>query len=219
MFRQLIAFASSLECQKVFPEIDTKSFKSPFFHLTDDVDVAVLDVGILPFTVALTSLFSKNYWTVVIQVGIAGAYMNRGLCIGDVVRVDTEILGDQGFEKVDGSFQSWPLKENQEPISFSASDLSFSPPEIRMLKGVRGLTVNTCTGTSKTAENRCRSFNVDVESMEGASFLALAPLLNFKAYEVRAISNYVSDRNKSDWRIDDALAHLRTKIINPMVFS
>ena len=55
--------------------------------------------------------------------------------------------------------------------------------------------------------------------MEGASIFALAPIFNFKAYEVRAISNYVSDRQKSEWRAEEALTQLRNKIIKPMVFS
>lgn len=219
MSRFLITFASSFECQNVFPEIDTKFFSAPFFSVTKDVDAAVLDVGLLPFATALASLFSKNYWPMVMQLGIAGAYIDRGLSIGDVVRVDTEILGDQGFQEANGFFQPWPLKENGSPISYSASDIHFSPREISELKSVRGLTVNTCTGTSQLAETRRHFYDVDVESMEGASFLALAPVFNFKAYEVRAISNYVSDRQKSDWRAEDALAQLRRKIINPMVFS
>ncbi len=219
MSRLLIAFASSFECQKVFPEIEEKLFNSPFFSVTKDIDAAVLDVGLLPFATALTSLFSKNYWPMVMQLGIAGAYLDRGLSIGDVVRVDTEILGDQGFQEANGSFQPWPLKENGTPISYSASDVRFSPREISELKSVRGLTVNTCTGTSQLAEIRRHFYDVDVESMEGASIFALAPVLNFNAYEVRAISNYVSDRQKSEWRPEEALTQLRNKIINSMVFS
>ncbi|NLG39638.1 MAG: futalosine hydrolase [Fibrobacter sp.] len=219
MSRLLITFASLFECQKVFPEIETKFFSSPFFSVAKDVDAALLDVGLLPFATALTSLFSKNYWPMVIQAGIAGAYLDRGLSIGDLVRVDTEILGDQGFQEANGSFQPWPIKENGKPVSYSASHICYSPREISELKGVRGLTVNTCTGTSLLAETRRHFYDVDVESMEGASIFALAPIFNFKAYEVRAISNYVSDRQKSEWRAGEALTQLRNKIIKPMVFS
>lgn len=215
----LIVFASAFECQKVFPEIDVNAVKAPFFSVADRVDVAILDVGILPFTIALTSLFSKNHWPIVIQMGIAGAYLGRNLSLGEIVRVDSEILGDQGYQEIDGSFQSWPLKENKNFISYSSSEIKFSPESIRSLKGVRGLTVNTCTGTSSLANHRCQTFDVDVESMEGASFFALASVFDYKAYEVRSISNFVSDRRKFDWHSEEALTQLRLKIINPMVFS
>lgn len=213
----LIVFASALECNAIFPEYRGRAGQSIFFSIENRFDVAVLEVGILPFATAFCSLLREKQFCTVIQMGIAGAFLDAGLAIGDVVRVDTDTLGDQGFQEADGSFQPWPLGSQREPLSYSGGDLTLAPACIKSLKGVKGLTVNTCTGTSSLALNRRKFFNTDLESMEGASFFALSSVFGVNAYQVRAVSNYVSDRHKSDWKVEEALSQLKRQVIDPMV--
>lgn len=212
----LIVFASALECNAVFPEQIRLEERTPFFSIKNHFDVAILEVGILPFATALCSLLYQNRYRTVLQMGIAGAFFESSLAIGDVVRVDTETIGDQGFQDIDGSFHPWPLRPSKEN-PYSGGDLMRAPSCIKALKGVRGLTVNTCTGTSTLALSRRNLFNADVESMEGASFFALCSVFGVDAYQVRAVSNYVSERNKVSWRVEEALHQLKKKVIDPMV--
>lgn len=60
------------------------------------------------------------------------------------------------------------------------------------------------------AKERVENFNVDVESMEGAACFSICHAFGVPCYEIRAVSNFASTRDKSTWRISDALASLCT---------
>lgn len=60
------------------------------------------------------------------------------------------------------------------------------------------------------AKERVENFNVDVESMEGAACFSICHAFGVPCYEIRAVSNFATTRDKSTWRISDALASLRT---------
>ncbi len=59
------------------------------------------------------------------------------------------------------------------------------------------------------AKERVENFNVDVESMEGAACFSICHAFGVPCYEIRAVSNFATTRDKSTWRISDALAALR----------
>ena len=104
-FVPLFAFASNLEFFGVFPEC--KSFVQNNIRLGEIVELpegrgfaVVLGVGLLEFATNLSVLLSRfsaeGPFTHVVLAGICGAYPDRGLEIGSVVRVDSEIVGDLG---------------------------------------------------------------------------------------------------------------------------
>jgi futalosine hydrolase len=59
------------------------------------------------------------------------------------------------------------------------------------------------------AKERSGNFNVDVESMEGAACFSICHAFGIPCYEIRAVSNFATTRDKSTWRIPEALAALR----------
>ena len=58
------------------------------------------------------------------------------------------------------------------------------------------------------ASERIQNFNVDVESMEGAACFSICRAFGIPCFEIRAVSNFAADRDKSSWRIEDALLAL-----------
>jgi futalosine hydrolase len=99
-FVPLFAFASNLEFFGVFPEC--KSFVQNNIRLGEIVELpegrgfaVVLGVGLLEFATNLSVLLSRfaaeGPFTHVVLAGICGAYPGRGVSVGDVVRVDSEI--------------------------------------------------------------------------------------------------------------------------------
>ena len=71
---------------------------------------------------------------------------------------------------------------------------------------VRFVTVSTCTGTDEMArsiEGRTRGA---VENMEGAAIAHVARLHGVPVGEVRGISNLVTNRDTSQWRMKEAAA-------------
>ena len=227
-FVPLFAFASNVEFFGVFSEC--KSFVQNNIRLGEIVELSdgrgfavVLGVGMLEFATNLSVLLSRfaaeGPFTHVVLAGICGAYPGRGLNIGDVIRVDSEIVGDLGVVERDGSFTPWhkvcSTSANGSVAQASAqvyesSSLRGVPDGLAKLKSVAGLTVNCCTGTASMAADRVRNFNVDVESMEGAACFSICRAFGVPCYEIRAVSNFATTRDKSTWRIADALAALRT---------
>ncbi|SLM28392.1 5'-methylthioadenosine nucleosidase/S-adenosylhomocysteine nucleosidase [Desulfamplus magnetovallimortis] len=63
------------------------------------------------------------------------------------------------------------------------------------------LTVSTITATSRTKDALIQAFLPCMESMEGAAAAHVASLYNIPFIEIRAASNLVGIRNKSDWNI------------------
>lgn len=229
-FVPLFAFASNVEFFGVFPEC--KSFVRNDIRLGEIVELpegrgfaVVLGVGLLEFATNLSVLLSRfaaeGPFTHVVLAGICGAYPGRGLDVGDVVRVDSEVVGDLGVVECDGSFTPWhkvcSTSANGSVAQASAqvyesSSLRGVPAWLSKLKPVSGLSVNCCTGTASMAADRVRNFNVDVESMEGAACFSICHAFCVPCCEIRAVSNFATTRDKSTWRIKDALDRLRMAI-------
>ena len=217
-FVPLFAFASSLELFGTFPEcrpfVQNNIRLGEIIELPDDRGFAVvLGVGILDFSTNLSVLLSRfaaeGPFTHVVLAGICGAYPGRGLNVGDVVRVESERVGDLGVVEHDGSFTPW-YKVISAPVQvYESSSLRDVPTSLGRLKAVSGLTVNCCTGTSAMAAERVQNFNVDVESMEGAACFSICRAFGMPCLEIRAVSNLATTRDKSTWHIKDALAALR----------
>lgn len=62
------------------------------------------------------------------------------------------------------------------------------------------------------AAERVQNFNVDVESMEGAACFSICRAFGMPCLEIRAVSNFAADRDKTTWRIKEALDRLRFAI-------
>jgi futalosine hydrolase len=226
-FVPLFAFASNVEFFGTFPEC--KSFVQKSIRLGEIVELpenrgfaVVLGVGLLEFATNLSVLLSRlaadGPFTHVVFAGICGAYSGRGLNVGDVVRVDSERVGDMGVVEHDGSFTPWhkvcgnPANGTASQTSahvYESSPLRGAPAWLVGLKPASGLTVNCCTGTAAMAAERVQNFDVDVETMEGAACFSICRAFGVPCYEIRAVSNFATTRDKSSWRIADALAALR----------
>lgn len=229
-FVPLFAFASNVEFFGVFPEC--KSFVQNNIRLGEIVELpegrgfaVVLGVGMLEFATNLSVLLSRfaaeGPFAYVVLVGICGAYPGRGLNVGDVVRVDSERVGDLGVVECDGSFMPWHKvcsgggNAQNSTVSaqvYESSPLREAPAWLSNLKPVAGLSVNCCTGTASMAKERSENFNVDVESMEGAACFSVCHAFCIPCYEIRAVSNFATTRDKSAWRIADALSALRAAL-------
>ena len=227
-FVPLFAFASNVEFFGVFPEC--KDFVQKNIRIGEIVELpdgrgfaVVLGVGLLEFATNLAVLLSRfsaeGPFTHVVLAGICGAYPGRGLNIGDVVRIDSERVGDLGVVERDGSFTPWHKVCNSAESApksvaqvYESSPFRGVPAWLAGLKPAAGLTVNCCTGTSAMAAERVQNFNADVESMEGAACFSVCRAFGMPCLEIRAVSNFASDRDKSSWRIQDALESLRKVI-------
>ncbi len=178
-------------------------------------DVCICGVGILEFSVNLSYQLSQKKYDRVVLVGICGAYPGKDLDIGEVVRVDTEIVGDMGVQDRDGHFLPWGDVSGENRI-YKGESARTLPLQLACIRSVTGVTVNCCTGTAYLAQRRSSLFNADVETMEGAACFAVCKRFGVTAYQFRAISNLATDRDPSTWKVEESLAALKEFVLDEL---
>ncbi len=208
----LYAFATLAEAQGVFPQMDLQFnlYANKAAKLPDNCGfVAVLGVGAVAFSANLSSVLtslSKNGFSIstVVALGICGAYPASKIQVGQVVRIASETVGDLGYREADNSFVPWS------PVAIYECDCALQGQfaDLKSLPAVKGLTVNCCTGTAAEAQMRESIFGCQVESMEGAAAVSLCNALGISVIEIRAVSNIATTRDKSQWKIKEALEKL-----------
>ncbi|SHL59508.1 futalosine hydrolase [Fibrobacter sp. UWT2] len=210
----LFAFATPAEFASIFPEYagsadDVTSDK--LIELSGNRGYAcVLGLGIVSFATNLTYLISSAKQqgiriSAVFILGVCGAYPGRGINVLDVVRIDSECVGDMGYQEKDGSFSPFPS-------SVRATAVEHAPLHLQKLKSAVGLTVNCCTGTEEMGYARSKMFDADIENMEGAAGISACIAHNTPVFEIRAVSNIASTRDRASWKFNEALAALRQAV-------
>lgn len=151
-----------------------------------------------------------------LQAGVGGAF-NRDLALGDAVIVREEMVGDLGVED-NGLFRdvfdidlvpsgTFPFVNKKLINPFHDFPLKLNLPF------VTSLTVNTVSGTESTIRSRAEHYGCDIESMEGAAFHYVCLRKNIPFLQVRSISNYVEPRDKSRWKMKEAIEKLNSWLI------
>ena len=77
-----------------------------------------------------------------------------------------------------------------------------------------GLTVQKVHGNKLSInELQTHCTNIEVESMEGAAVFYVAKMLDIPVLQLRSISNYVEPRDRSSWKIKEAINNLNEHLI------
>ena len=212
----LFAFATPAEFTSFFPEYADSANEitlDKLIKLSKNRGYAcILGMGILNFATNLTYLLAsvkqqKIQISGVLILGVCGAYPDRGINVLDVVRVDSECVGDLGYQEKDGTFSPFPS-------SVRATAVEHAPVHLQKLKSAVGLTVNCCTGTEELGRMRAKMFDADIENMEGAAGIAACMAHNTPVFEIRAVSNMATTRDRASWKFNEALAALKKCVMS-----
>jgi futalosine hydrolase len=159
------------------------------------VDVVNTGIGPVEAAAAVARALARNGYSAVVNAGIAGAFARR--CrVGDAVIVAEERLADLGRE------HGGPITL---PDGVTTVDRAFADDGLLErcaglpLAVVTGVTVSLVTTTDETADRLVRTYDADVESMEGFAVLRACELAGVPALEVRGISNVVGPPATSGW--------------------
>ncbi len=211
MRKLLVCAATQMELQTFTPAFSSSGqwvFSS--CAKTDSAFGVVTGVGI-PFTLAeLPGIIANTAPDYILNIGIAGAYPNSGLKIGDVVLGSSEVFGDIGFEL--------PESPGFQPLTSSAFGAPYANPFLLETSGWdspilpfslgAGCTVNCCTGTDKVGIMREKLYGVQFESMEGAAVAMIGQREDIPVMEIRSISNIAGNRDMRPENIRLALDQL-----------
>ena len=145
----------------------------------------------------------------IVGVGVAGAYPSSPFHPGQIVRVDAEAFVDLGAESPEGFLDLWSLGIPEPGADRQYLSDAFGP--ISHLPPARGATCSTCTGTLSTQRSR-ESTGAQVESMEGAAWALVAGRCSIPFHQIRAISNLAGPRDRSSWKMREALDALASTL-------
>jgi len=184
----------------------------------DKVDILITGMGMTATAYYLGKQLPGSNYDVVLNAGICGSF-STDLTIGKVVNVTEECFCELGAENNDQfiSLFDLGLMDPDEPPFRSGKLLNNSnlkSASLRKLERVRGITANTIHGHPESIRKIRDQFHPDVESMEGAAFFYACITSGVPFHQVRCISNFVEERDKSKWDIPLALANLNQVLLD-----
>jgi futalosine hydrolase len=195
-----------LQIDKLYTE-QSRRFKI-FFHQSG--------VGMLASAFSLTKLVMEEKPDLLLQIGMAGCFDNS-VQLGKVVLVENEIAGDLGVEE-DGKWRD-VFNMKLERSNYPPFEKRLLPnPHLQKLnllkiRAVTGLTVNEITTRKDRIKQLVKKYNPTTESMEGAALHYVCRSMNIPFLQMRTISNYVGERDKSKWMMKEALDNLNQTLL------
>lgn len=178
------------------------------------VDVIAAGVGpaSAAASTAATLARAESPYSLVISAGIGGGFPGRAN-IGSLALASSIVSADLGAETPDGflSVDELGFGSARVAVSEAWNELLLRAlKEEQLVVAVAPIiTVSSATGSAATAELRARLVpGAASEGMEGYGVAVAAAQQGVPVTELRAISNAVGPRDRSAWRIGDALQAL-----------
>ena len=168
-------------------------------------------VGAANAAAATAEALAREPYRVAISAGVAGGFAGAAE-VGMLLVADRIVAADLGAEDPEApdGFAS------VDSLGFGSAVVDARPiAALDRLGAVRGdlLTVNTVTGSAAGAARLVRRYpNAIGEAMEGYGVAVAASRVGVLAAEVRGVSNLVGPRDRSAWRIGEALAALTAAV-------
>lgn len=175
-------------------------------------DVLIGGVGVAFAAASTARILATTKYDLVICAGIAGGFVGKADVASAVVA--TEILAaDLGAETPDGflSLDELGFGSARIPVDIPLAKRIAEALQVSGLPTHTGsvLTVSTVTGSSETAVAiATRVTGATAEAMEGYGVATAAQQFGIPVLEIRTISNPVGPRDRSAWRIKEALESL-----------
>ena len=181
---------------------------------SDHVDVLVTRVGVPSTIYHLQKRLLQIDYDMVIQAGIAGSF-GKEPALEDTVLVEKDTFGDLGTEKEEefcSLFDAKLADKNEFPFTDGWLINKNEWLNIIPLKKAIAVTVNKVSDDKLLKRQIENAFHPHIESMEGAAlhFVCLQEKISF--LQIRTISNFVGERNKSKWKLEEAIKNLNNEL-------
>jgi futalosine hydrolase len=173
-------------------------------------------IGMLASSVSLMKMFTQETPSLIIQIGIAGSF-DKKIPLGKVFAVKDDFAGDIGVveNKVWKDLYDLKLdKPNDPPYEKkSLPNPWLNQYNLLKLPTKKSVTVNTISTEKSKIELYSGRYKATLESMEGAALHYIGRDLHAPFIQLRAVSNYVGERNKSKWKIQEAIYNLNETLL------
>jgi futalosine hydrolase len=196
--------------------IAATEFEIPLFTHQENQqqDILITGVGAAATLYHLQKRLQQIDYDLVIQAGIAGTF-NTDLNLGEVVLVGQDTFGDLGMEEKNTFtpiFKSGFVDENEFPFENGWLKNKHELLQQSSLKIVNAVTVNKVSDSILQKQQLINTFDPQVESMEGAAFHYVCLQEKIPFIQIRSTSNAVGERDKTKWKIKDAINNLNTEL-------
>lgn len=180
-------------------------------------DLLEVGVGKLAAAIGLAEALAQTRPDAVLSFGLAGAYplrhLRSGLAELDLLEpcvVTHEWLADEGVERPEGFVDLAAMGLGE--IGPWQTDTVLCDRLVALLdcKRVIGATVSTISGVDRLSHGYAQRTGAQVETLEGAALAAVCRRSGVRFAELRVISNFTGDRDRSGWDLEGSLAQLAT---------
>lgn len=206
----LLTAATSFEIDPTLALLE----KSEFNFNDHEIEVLITGIGQAPTTYLLTYNLQNKRPDLVIQAGIAGNFTNE-LLLGQTVFVKQDAFGDLGMEEKEiftSVFDAGFANKNNPPFTdgwlINEHPLLDNTP----LQIVKAVTVNKVSDSLVQKQQLINCFAPQIETMEGAALHYVCLQENIPFIQIRSISNEVGERDKSKWKMKEAIENLNSEL-------
>jgi futalosine hydrolase len=199
-------------CRKISPSLFEVKNKNT-------IRILITGMGIANCTLILSKYLSGNNPDQALNIGFCGSFSPE-IKPGVLVQIDTDCFAELGVMNTADIITPFrDITENKNILN--SLNMYVHPEKKTVFTGAnsvcRGITVNTCTGTSERADFFVKNFHAETESMEGAAFFLCCNEFKIPCAQIRAVSNLIPGREPERWDVIKAKASLQA-LLNNIIF-
>lgn len=180
------------------------------------IDILITGIGLTASTYQLSRQLNLKKYFLVIQAGVAGSF-DLTLPLGSVVAIKQDAIADESvieLKKLKTIFDLKLIPHDQHP--YKNGWLKNPHTDILKhtgLKKVNGISVNQISTSKKIIDFYRDRFDPVTESMEGAALHYVCLMEKIPFVQIRSISNYIGERNKKNWEMNQSIVNLNNALI------
>lgn len=180
-----------------------------------EVEVLITGVGSPATSYAITRQLLWRSPELVIQAGIGGSFNDKFppesvAFIREEIFADLGVFQNNGFDDI---FDLGLTGANDHPFTDRVLLNPQLEPWIKYgLPFLRGATINCISSTNEQIEAIKTKYHPDLESMEGAALHYACLMEHIPFIQLRAVSNFVGERDKNKWKMMEAITILNEKL-------
>lgn len=179
-----------------------------------EINILISGIGLVASTYNITKHLMVNKPDVIVQAGVGGSF-DKNISLGSVVAVRQERVADLGvFENKKWKTLDEMGLEKAGRFPYSNGWLVNRSPLMKTVKlpKVKGISVNEITTSPGRIKILREKFNPTAESLEGAALHYVAISEKIPFIQIRALSNYIGERDKGKWQMKEAITNLNHEL-------
>lgn len=207
----LVVAATAIEIRPFLEQLENPAVMAKI----PETDVLISGIGLTATTYSLSRQLRIKRPGLVIQAGVGGCF-DPGIPLGSVMAVKQEAIADQSvieLNQLRTLFDLQLVPQDQYPYKKGWLLNKSEVLKKTRLKKVKGISVNEITTSRQKVRFYQETFQPVVESMEGAALHYVCLMEKIPFIQLRAVSNYIAERNKQNWNMKESILNLNQALL------